>query len=99
MLFSVQIKWLQGSHVTLPNDHDKVYWMGDEVVTFFKNVYTVAMAFTTKIVVIQWLPLTKRWFLMKGIVHGTTGSQTRMDVATWVNNTMDEEGGGIIQNA
>ncbi len=34
--------------------------------TFCKNGYTVAMAFATKIVEIQWLPLTKIGFLMFG---------------------------------
>ncbi len=36
-----------------------------EMFTFRKNGYTVAMAFATKIVEIQWLPLTKIGFLMK----------------------------------
>jgi hypothetical protein len=35
-----------------------------EMFTFRKNGYTVAMAFATKIVEIQWLPLTKIGFLM-----------------------------------
>jgi hypothetical protein len=35
-----------------------------EMFTFHKNGYTVAMAFATKIVEIQWLPLTKIGFLM-----------------------------------
>jgi hypothetical protein len=36
-----------------------------EMFTFCKNGYTVAMAFATKIVEIQWLPLTKIGFLMQ----------------------------------
>ncbi len=35
-----------------------------EMFTFRENGYTVAMAFVTKIVEIQWLPLTKNGFLM-----------------------------------
>jgi hypothetical protein len=35
-----------------------------EMFTFCENGYTVAMAFATKIVEIQWLPLTKIGFLM-----------------------------------
>jgi hypothetical protein len=35
-----------------------------EMFTFRENGYTVAMAFATKIVEIQWLPLTKIGFLM-----------------------------------
>jgi hypothetical protein len=40
--------------------------MGYEKVTFHKNVYTVAMAFATKIVEIKWLQLSIIGFLMKG---------------------------------
>jgi hypothetical protein len=36
-----------------------------EMFTFRENGYTVAMAFATKIVEIQWLPLMKIGFLMK----------------------------------
>ncbi len=39
-------------------------WM-TEMFTFCKNGYTVAMAFATKNVEIQWLPLMKIGFLMK----------------------------------
>ncbi len=35
-----------------------------EMFTFCENGYTVAMAFATKIIEIQWLPLTKIGFLM-----------------------------------
>jgi hypothetical protein len=63
-LFSVRIKWLLGSYVTLPNNHDKGYWMGGRNVTFQLNVYTVAISFATKIVINEWLPLNKTGFLM-----------------------------------
>jgi hypothetical protein len=36
-----------------------------EMFTFCENGYTVAMAFATKTVEIQWLPLTKIGFLMQ----------------------------------
>jgi hypothetical protein len=64
MLFSVRIKWLLGSYVTLPNNHDKGYWMGGRNVTFQLNVYTVAISFAKKIVINEWLPLNKTGFLM-----------------------------------
>ncbi len=64
MLLSVRIKWLLGSYVTLPNNHDKGYWMGGRNVTFQLNVYTVAISFATKIVINEWLPLNKTGFLM-----------------------------------
>jgi hypothetical protein len=38
-----------------------------ETFTFCKNGYTVAMAFATKIIEIQWLPLTKIGFLMGNV--------------------------------
>jgi hypothetical protein len=68
MLFSVQIKWLLGSYVTLPNNHDKGYWMGGKNVTFQLNVYTVAISFATKIVINEWLPLNKTGFLMLDVL-------------------------------
>jgi hypothetical protein len=41
------------------------------------------------------------WMITEGVVHGTTSLPTRLDVATWVANTMAEmkREGGIIWNA
>jgi hypothetical protein len=41
------------------------------------------------------------WMTAKAVVHGTTRSPTRLDVATWVAHTMEEMKGegGIIRNA
>jgi hypothetical protein len=41
------------------------------------------------------------WLLADAVIHGTTRSPTRLDVATWVANTMEEmkREGGIIRNA
>jgi hypothetical protein len=41
------------------------------------------------------------WVTAEAIIHGTTRSPTRLDIATWVANTMEEmkREGGIIRNA
>jgi hypothetical protein len=50
--------------------------------TFFENGYTVAMAFATKIVEIQWLPLTKIGFLMHNLAETRVLSKKkREDIA------------------
>jgi hypothetical protein len=50
-----------------------------EMFTFRENGYTVAMAFATKIVEIQWLPLTKIGFLMASAVEGVQHGRRRIE--------------------
>ena len=43
----------------------------------------------------------QNWMIAESIIHGTTRSPTRLDVAMWVANMMEEmkREGGIIRNA
>ncbi len=63
-LFSVRIKWLLGSHVICRTTVTKFTGWVTEMFTLQLNVYTVAISLQQLIVMIEWLRLNIRGFLM-----------------------------------